>query len=70
MVHLKSSSNNKEARLLFIDYWANFVRTHSDKEWGKQHTKFINSMMQNAKNYPLTPKEYLHLKNEILKHKQ
>ena len=64
MDKLKPGKNNKEERMNFVKYWAKFVRTNSDQEWGKQHTKFINSVMQNAKSYPLTPKDYLHLKKE------
>lgn len=64
MERLKVSKDNREARLDFIDYWAEYVRTHSDKEWGAQHTKLINSMMQNAKNFQLSRKEYLLLKGE------
>ena len=67
MAHLRSSSDNKQARLLFVGYWADFVRTHPDKEWEKQHTNFINSLMQNAQYYPLTAKQYLKIKEDLKK---
>ena len=64
MERLKSSVNNQEARLHFVDYWAQFVRTHSDREWGQQHTDFINALMDNARFYPFSAKKYLEMKKE------
>lgn len=55
--------NNKD-RMWFVKYWANYVRTHSDKEWSRQQNVLINSLMQNAKNSKLTPRQYLKIKGE------
>ncbi len=55
---------NNQDRMWFVDYWANYVRTHPDKEWSRQQNILINSMMKNAKNSKLTPKEYLEIKGE------
>ena len=44
MSKLQNSKNDSEARMYFVNYWADFVRTHTDQEWGVQHTKFINSL--------------------------
>ncbi len=64
MERLKTSKDNKQERMNFIKYWAKYVRTHTDDEWGEQHTKFINSLLKNAKNFPLTAQEYLKMKGE------
>lgn len=56
---------NNQDRMWFVEYWANYVRTHSDKVWSKQQNVFINSLMKNAKNSKLTPKEYLKIKGEL-----
>lgn len=64
MEKLKTSLDNQESRMHFVDYWAEYVRTHSDQEWGLQHTQFINSLMKNAKWYPLTSRQYLEIKGE------
>ena len=64
MEKLNPGRNNEEARMNFVKYWANFVHNSTDQEWGEQHTAFINSMMQNANNYPFSPQEYLKLKGE------
>jgi len=55
--------NNKD-RMWFVKYWANYVRTHSDKEWSRQQNVLINSLMQNAKNSKMTPQQYLKIKGE------
>ena len=65
MKWLKPGRNNKEERMKFVEYWAEYVRTHSDKEWSKQQNVLINSIMKNAKNSKLTPKEYLEIKGEL-----
>ena len=55
---------NDEDRMWFVEYWANYVRTHSDKEWSRQQNVLINSLMQNAKNSKLTKEQYLRIKGE------
>lgn len=42
---MKPGKNNKEDRLNFVDFWAEYVRTHSDEEWSKQQNIIINSVM-------------------------
>ena len=64
MKFLKVAESNQEDRMNFVIFWANFVRSHDDKVWGEQHKRFINSMMQNAKYFPLTVERYLKLKGE------
>lgn len=56
---------NNEDRMWFVEYWANYVKTHPDKVWSKQQNVLINSLMKNARNSKLTPKEYLKIKGEI-----
>jgi len=65
MKYLKPGKDNKEERMNFVRYWANYVKTHSDKDWSRQQNILINSLMQNAKNSKLTPKEYLRIKGEL-----
>ena len=56
--------NNKD-RMWFVEYWANYVKTHPDKDWSRQQNVLINSVMKNAKNSRLSPKEYLKIKGEL-----
>lgn len=64
MKKLKTSSNNKKARLNFVDYWADFVRENDDKVWSSQQKVLIDSQIKNAKNFKLSRKEYLEIKKD------
>lgn len=39
---------NAKERLQFIDYWANYIKTHSDKEWSEQQNVIINSQLKSV----------------------
>jgi hypothetical protein len=47
-IFMKPGKTNKEDRLNFIDFWAHYIRTHSDEEWSRQQNILINSQMKNA----------------------
>lgn len=64
MKSLKVGKNNREDRMNFVEYWADFVRSNPDKVWSKQQRILIDSMMQNAKQFPLSAEEYLKMKGE------
>ena len=64
MDRFRGAVENREARMNFVEYWAHFVRTHTDQEWGSQHANFINALMQNAKSYPFSAEQYLKMKRE------
>lgn len=55
---------NKQDRLWFVDYWAEYVKTHSDKEWSRQQNVLINSQLQSAKHIKLNRKDYLKVKSK------
>ncbi len=55
---------NKQDRDWYVKFWANYVRTHKDSEWGRQQNVFINSLMQSARQSKLTAEEYLRIKGE------
>ena len=64
--------NPKEIRRLndkdgmwFVKFWAQYVRTHPDKEWSRQQNIIINSQIKNARSIRLSPKQYLKIKGEI-----
>ncbi len=44
-IFLKPGRNNREERMNFVEFWAEFVRTHSDKEWSRQQNNLINSLI-------------------------
>lgn len=42
---MKPGRTNKEDRINFVKFWANYIKTHSDKEWSEQQNIIINSQM-------------------------
>ena len=50
MKHLKPGKTNKEDRLNFICYWAEYIRTNPDEKWSTQQKKLIDSQISNANN--------------------
>ena len=41
----KFKAQNAKERLEFIEFWANYVKTHSDKKWSKQQNILIDSQI-------------------------
>jgi len=39
---------NEKERRSFVHKWAEYVRTHSDKDWSKQQNVIINSGLRSA----------------------
>jgi hypothetical protein len=44
-IFMKPGKTNKEDRMNFIKYWAQYIRTHSDKEWSSQQKVLIDSQI-------------------------
>ena len=55
------TKKNQEERMRFIDKWAEYVKTHSDKEWSKQQNIIINS---NLKSASMTKEQFFKMKKE------
>lgn len=36
---------NKEDRINFVKFWANYVKMHKDEEWSEQQNIVINAQM-------------------------
>ena len=62
MEKLKPGKTNTEERMHFVAYWAEYVRTHDDQDWSKQQQVLIDSQLANARQFPLTKKQYLAIK--------
>lgn len=43
----------------FIDYWAEYVKTHSDRDWSRQQNIIINSCLKTAN---MTKEQFLEMK--------
>lgn len=44
-VFLKPGKDNKEERLNFVRFWANYVKSHEDEDWSEQQNIVINSQI-------------------------
>ena len=44
-------ARNEAERHRQIRQWAEYVRTHPDKEWGRQVNKLVNSQLQSARHH-------------------
>ena len=54
---------NKD-RIEFIKFWANYVRTHDDREWSGQQNRLIDSQINSVREFYRNNPE---IKNRILK---
>ncbi len=41
----KERRSNFKERIWFVKYWAEYIRTHKDREWGEQQNTLINSQI-------------------------
>jgi len=41
----KFKEKNKKERLEFTDFWVDYIKTHSDKEWSEQQKDLIDSQV-------------------------
>ena len=44
-VFLVPGKDNKEERINFVKYWANYVKTHPDEDWSEQQNIIIDSQI-------------------------
>lgn len=64
MKRFKPGKTDKEDRMNFVVYWAEYVRTHPDEDWSRQQKVLIDSQLQSARQFPWTPEAYLRMKGE------
>ena len=64
MKYLKPGKDNKEERMNFVEYWADFVKNNPDKIWSKQQKILIDSQIENARNFKISRKDYLEIKKK------
>lgn len=55
------TSKNQKERMNFVDKWAEYVKTHSDKDWSKQQNVVINSALKSAN---MTREQFFKMKGE------
>jgi len=45
----------------FVEYWAEYVRSHPDKDWSRQQNVIIDSCLKSAK---ITKEQFLGMKEK------
>ena len=65
MKKLKPGKNNKEDRMNFVKYWANYIKNNPDEVWSRQQNVLINSQIQNSRHSKLSKEDYLKIKGEL-----
>lgn len=46
--NIEEMRKNDEERLDFVKFWANYIKTHDDKDWSQQQNIVINSQFNNC----------------------
>ena len=64
MKKLKPGKNNREDRMNFVEYWADFVKNNPDEVWSEQQKFIIDSQIKNARKSKLPVDKYLKMKNK------
>lgn len=57
---------NKQDRQWYVKFWAEYVKSHRDSDWGRQQNLFINSLMQNARQCKMSAKDFLKIKKKLV----
>jgi len=42
---MKPGKTNEEDRMNFIEFWVEYMKTHTDKEWSEQQNDVINAQI-------------------------
>jgi len=56
--------DNRKERMKFVDFWSDYVLTHTDREWSRQQNVIINSCLRSTR---MTREEYLKMKGETFR---
>lgn len=58
-----SEDKNQQQREEFIDFWVNYIKTHTDQEWSRQQNVLINSVLKTT--HQLTREDYKKFKESL-----
>ena len=50
MIDEFEDEKNRAIRMKFVEDWAEFVRTHPDKEWSSQQKVVVDSQLESVAN--------------------
>ena len=63
---LTGAEKNARERMKFVDFWADYVRNHPDRDWSSQQKLLIDSQIQGARSWGWTPEAFMRMKGEKL----
>lgn len=46
MRKLFDKTRNRKERMKFVEFWAQYVKTHSDKDWSRQQKVVVDSQLK------------------------
>lgn len=53
-----------DERMKFVEKWAEYVKSHPDREWSRQQAVLINSQIRNARKIGLTREQVDYIKGK------
>jgi len=57
-----NSKRDMKERIKFIKRYVEWLKKTPNEVWSAQQAEFINALLENAKNFPLSKEEYLRMK--------
>lgn len=57
-----NSKRDMKERIDFIKLYVEWLKKTPNEVWSAQQAEFINALLENAKNFPLSKKGYLRMK--------
>ncbi|MFB6283659.1 MAG: hypothetical protein ABEK59_06960 [Halobacteria archaeon] len=46
---VEKQERNRRQRLDFVKWWAEYVKTHDDREWGRQVNRLVDEQLKSAR---------------------
>lgn len=61
---MKNSKRDMRERIEFIKRYVEWLKRTPNEIWSRQQAEFINALLENARNFPLSKREYLKIKEK------
>lgn len=61
---MENSKRDMKERIEFIKRYVEWLKRTPNEVWSRQQAEFINALLENARNFPLSKKEYLKIKEK------
>ncbi len=61
---MENSKRDMRERIEFIKLYVEWLKRTPNEVWSRQQAEFINALLENARNFPLSKREYLKIKEK------